>query len=185
MSLHISYIAHCNALCCLFSVSCWVKETNDLGEFTLCLVYSFGILSWKIGACQSGRLLSVRHVFVLQTSHCLREIFTQRTKSANLSCKLFWLLPEQGNHPWVQWYQMKFACSQCPGNIFMFSPKSTQLVCSKCSPDQVCMQSRKVGKVSYSQGCLACAHISRTDTTSPTNGWKSPPHHSGCVKPGF
>ena len=120
MSLHISYIAHCNALCCLFSVSCWVKETNDLGEFTLCLVYSFGILSWKIGACQSGRLLSVWHVCVLQTSHCLREIFTQRTKSANLSCKLFWLLPEQGNHPWVQWYQMKFACSQCPGNNSCF-----------------------------------------------------------------
>ena len=176
MSLHISYIAHCNALCCLFSVSCWVKETNDLGEFTLCLVYSAQL--WHIEL--ENWSLSVWQITV--SLACLRvanfSLLARNFHTTDEICKfvlqiiLTFARAGQPSH----YVQEIYSC---------FLQNQFKLVFSKCSPDQVCMQSRKVGKVSYSQGCLACAHISRTDTTSPTNVWKSPPHHSGCVTPGF
>ena len=47
-------------------------------------------------------------------------------------------------------------------------------ISSKCAPNQLCMRSKEswescLREICFSQGCLGSVHISRTDTTSPTN----------------
>ena len=182
MSLHISCIAHCvvyflfrvewrrqmilvNLHCAWFTaLAYWAGklEPVSLADYCRCGMFACCKL---LTACEkfshNGRNLQI----------CLANYFD--------FCQSRATIHEFNGVKWnllVHFVQEIYSC---------FLQNQFKLVCSKCSPDQVCMQSRKVGKVSYSQGCLACAHISRTDTTSPTNGWISPPHHSGCVKPGF